>query len=312
MRIFRELNELPRFTNAIITIGTFDGVHLGHQKLISRINDLAAQKNGESVILTFHPHPRLVVYPQDTSLKLLNTIDEKIALLTTFQVHTLVVVPFSRYFSDLSPETYIADFLVKHFQPACIVIGYDHKFGKDRIGDITLLKNLSPQYGYEVIEISKQTIDDIAISSTNIRKALQDGDIHTATHLLGHSYKLTGLVVKGLQNGCKIGYPTANIQVQDVQKLIPRTGIYAVKVHYQQQVYKGMLSIGYNPTFEGKEKTIEVNIIDFNKDIYGEELTLEFIAYIRAEKKFDSIEALIVAIDADKVATQKLVTLHSI
>ena len=309
MRVFRDLSELPTFKNAVITIGTFDGVHKGHQKLIARINELASQKNGESLIVTFHPHPRLVINPQDTSLKLLNTIEEKITLLTTYHVNNIVVVPFSRHFSDLSPEPYITDFLVKKFQPACIVIGYDHKFGKDRAGDIGLLHRLGISYHYAVEEISKESVDDMAISSTKIREALQEGNIATATELLGHSYTVSGLVVKGFQNGRKLGYPTANIQTKDPNKLVPKTGIYAVKVTYQQQVFKGMLSIGYNPTFEGKEQTIEVNILDFDKDIYGEDISLEFIAYIRDEKKFDSLEALIAAIDADKLATESLVSL---
>ena len=309
MRVFKELNELPLFNNAVITIGTFDGVHKGHQKLIARINALATQKGGESLIVTFHPHPRLVINPQDTSLKLLNTIEEKIALLTAYHVHNVVVVPFSRHFSDLSPETYITNFLVKNFHPACIVIGYDHKFGKDRVGDISLLHRLGASYGYAVEEISKESIDDMAISSTKIREALQEGNIATATELLGHGYTLSGLVVKGFQNGRKLGYPTANIQVKDPNKLIPKTGIYAVKVSYGKQVYKGMLSIGYNPTFEGKEQTIEVNILDFDKDIYGEDLSIEFIAYIRDEKKFDDLPSLIAAIDADKIAAESLVSI---
>lgn len=308
MRVFHDLSQLPVFKNAVITIGTFDGVHKGHQKLIERIRTLAAQCGGESIIITFHPHPRLVINPQDRSLKLLNTIDEKIALLQTYSVDNVVVVPFSRAFSEQEADAYISDFLVKSFTPACIVIGYDHKFGKDRKGDWTLLEKHKAQYGYKLEEISKETLDDIGISSTKIRESLQTGRVEEANDLLGHAYTVSGIVVKGLQNGRKLGYPTANIQVADANKLIPQTGIYAVWVHYQGMRYQGMLSIGYNPTFDGKEQTIEVNILDFDKDIYGESLTLEFAAYIRPEKKFDSLEALIKAIDNDKLRTIELLS----
>jgi riboflavin kinase/FMN adenylyltransferase len=306
MRVFRDLHDLPDFNQAVVTIGTFDGVHKGHQKLIARINDLATQIGGESIIITFHPHPRLVINPDDRSLKLLNTIEEKIELLSAYHVDNVVVVPFSRDFSEQSAESYICDFLVRNFNPAHIVIGYDHKFGRDRAGDFTLLEKHQQEYRYHLEAISKEMLDDIAISSTKIRHSLQEGHITEANELLGHHYTVTGIVVKGLQNGRKLGYPTANIQVADANKLIPRTGIYAVKVHQSGQVYNGMLSIGFNPTFDGKEQTVEVNILDFDKDIYGEFLTLEFIEFIRGEKKFESVEELIKAIDRDKVETEKI------
>ncbi|MCW3127367.1 MAG: Riboflavin biosynthesis protein, partial [Bacteroidetes bacterium] len=277
-----------------------------HQKLISRINDIAREIGGESIIITFHPHPRLVINPDDRSLKLLNTIEEKIKLLSECHIDNVVVVPFSRDFSEQSAESYIHDFLVKNFHPAHIVIGYDHKFGRNRAGDFSLLQMHQQECGYHLEAISKEMLDDIAISSTNIRHSLQEGNITSANELLGHNYTLTGIVVKGLQNGRKLGYPTANIQVPDPNKLIPRTGIYAVKVHSEGKVYKGMLSIGFNPTFDGTEQTIEVNILNFDKDIYGESLTLEFIRYIRGEKKFDSVEDLIRAIDGDKAETERI------
>jgi len=303
MRVFRDLDHLPSFKNAVVTIGTFDGVHLGHQKLIARISALAHEHDGESIIVTFHPHPRLVINPEDTTLKLLNTTEEKVHLLSQYKVDNVVVVPFSRDFSEQEAEEYISDFLVKSFHPAYIVIGYDHRFGRNRSGDFALLQKCKEQYGYELEAISKEMLDDIAISSTNIRHALQQGNITMANDLLGHHYTLSGIVVKGLQNGRKLGFPTANIQVADPNKLIPGTGIYAVRVHYQNAIYNGMLSIGFNPTFDGKEQTIEVNILDFDKDIYGESLTLEFIQFIRQEKKFESKEELIKAIDNDKLQT---------
>lgn len=308
MHVFRDLEHLPAFKNAVVTIGTFDGVHKGHQKLISRINALAAEYGGESIIVTFHPHPRLVINPEDTSLKLLNTTDEKVALLSRYKVDNVVVVPFSRDFSEQLAENYISDFLVRSFHPSHIVIGYDHRFGKDRMGDFSLLDKFKDVYGYGLEAITKEMLDDIAISSTKIRHSLQNGEVSIANDLLGHNYTVSGIVVKGLQNGRKLGYPTANLQVADPNKLIPGTGIYAVKVHYADQIYGGMLSIGYNPTFEGKEQTIEVNILDFNKEIYGETITLEFIEFIRHEKKFDSLEQLIHAIDNDKIVIEKILS----
>lgn len=306
MHVFRDLEHLPVFKNAVVTIGTFDGVHKGHQKLIARINQLATEHGGESIIVTFHPHPRLVINPEDTTLKLLNTTEEKVHLLSQFGVDNVVVVPFSRDFSEQEAESYISHFLVRCFRPSYIVIGYDHRFGRNRSGDFSLLDKCKAEFQYELEAISKEMLDDIAISSTNIRHALADGNITIANELLGHNYTLSGIVVKGLQNGRKLGYPTANIQVADANKLIPGTGIYAVKVHYADQVYKGMLSIGFNPTFEGKEQTVEVNILDFDRDIYGESLTLEFIQFIRHEKKFDSLEDLIKAIDNDKLETERI------
>ncbi len=306
MRVFRDLNNLPSFKKSVITIGTFDGVHKGHLKLIERINFLAKQNEGESIIITFHPHPRIVINPEDKSLRLLNTIEEKISLLERYEVDNLVIVPFSRDFSEQNAEDYISNFLVKNFHPKHIVIGYDHKFGRDREGDYRLLERMKQQFGYEMEEISKEMLADIGISSSKIRNAIQNGELKLANELLGHNYTLSGTVVRGFQNGRKLGFPTANIQINDEFKLIPKKGIYAVLVYVNQTIYKGMLSIGYNPTFDGKEKTIEVNILDFDRDIYGASLTLELIDYIRDEKKFDSVEDLIAAIKNDEILSRKI------
>lgn len=309
MRVFRDLNQLPSFTNSILTIGTFDGVHKGHQKLIERIHYLANKNEGESIIVTFHPHPRLVINPQDNTLKLLNTIDEKIALLEKYGVQNLVIVPFSRDFSEQSAKDYIGNFLVKNFHPKYIVIGYDHKFGKNRSGDFHLLEQMKTEYGYGMEEITKETLEDIGISSTKIRHSLQAGDVTLASELLGHRYTITGTVIRGLQNGRKLGFPTANLQLNDEHKLIPKTGIYAVTVTDVSEptvTRNGMLSIGYNPTFNGKVQTIEVNILDFDKDIYGNTLTLEFVSHLRDEKKFDTVEALISAIKNDEARTREI------
>jgi riboflavin kinase/FMN adenylyltransferase len=310
MRVFTDLSKLPKFNNSVITIGTFDGVHKGHQQLIKRITQLAKNINGESIIVTFHPHPRLVITPQDGSLQLLNTIEEKIALLESYGIDNVVIVPFSRSFSEQSADDYIEYFLVKNFQPKQIVIGYDHKFGKNRSGDINLLRQMRHRFGYEVDEIQKETLEQITISSTKIRHALTEGNIHTANDLLGHNYTIEGLVVKGLQNGRKLGYPTANISISDAHKLVPRRGIYAAVVHHAGIKYGGMLSIGFNPTFNGNSLSVEVNILNFDKEIYGEKITIELLQYIRDEKKFESMDALTKAIDADKVAIEKVLNDH--
>ncbi|MFN8278295.1 MAG: bifunctional riboflavin kinase/FAD synthetase [Chitinophagales bacterium] len=304
MRVFHSITDLPKFNHAVITIGTFDGVHKGHQQIISRLHELRQQVAGESIIITFHPHPRLVINPQDASVQLLNTIEEKIALLEKYGVDNVVVVPFSRAFSEMEAEEYVADFLVKNFQPKAIVIGYDHRFGKNRSGGLELLEQLQARYHYHLEEIPKQELDAIAISSTKIRQALKDGETTSANDLLGHRYSISGVVVKGLQNGRKLGYPTANMQSTDNNKLIPRNGIYAARALVRGRWHGGLLSIGYNPTFNGTAKTVEVNILDFNEEIYGETIAVELIQYMRDEKKFDSIESLIAAMDADKLAIE--------
>lgn len=310
MNVFRNIDELQQFNNAVITIGTFDGVHLGHQQIISRINQIAKDNAGESVIITFHPHPRLVIQPDGQAVQLLSTPNEKIELLKKYGVNNVVIIPFSRDFSEQSAEHYIEHFLVKNFQPKHIVIGYVHKFGRDRKGDFTLLEKYKTQFGYTLEEINKQTLEDITISSTKIRHALNEGEIEQANELLGHAYTLSGIVIKGLQNGRKLGYPTANIQPDEFNKLIPKKGIYAVRVRVDERWYGGMLSIGFNPTFGGKHLSVEVNILNFSREIYGQRITIEFIQYIRDEKKFESMEALIKGIDGDKVVITAILQQH--
>ena len=303
MRVFKNLEELPKFKNTVITIGTFDGVHKGHQKILKRITDIAQSINGESILITFYPHPRFVLQPGNKDLKLLNTLDEKISLLENFGLDNLVVAPFSKGFSQMPALAYIKDFLVENFQPNTIVIGYDHHFGFNRSGDIDLLKEYQKVFQFQVEQISKETIEDIAISSTKIRKALLAGDIETSTHLLDHPYQLSGYVIKGEQIGRTLGFPTANIQLTVNYKLIPKTGVYAVMIHIQGENYKGMLNIGFRPTVEGNSKTIEVNIFDFNKNIYGEEISITLVKRLRDEKKFKNLKALKKQITSDKKET---------
>lgn len=299
MQVFKSLENLPQFKNAVVTIGTFDGVHLGHQKLLERINELAKKNDGESILITFHPHPRFVVQP-DSDLKLLNTIDEKIDLLKKYKVNNVVVAPFSKEFSNMPAISYVKDFLVENFKPHTLVIGYDHHFGKNRSGNIDLLEEYKNIFGYNVEQISKETIQDIDISSTKIREALAQGKVQTANKLLGHEYSINGFVTKGEQLGRKIGFPTANVQLLVDYKLIPKNGVYIVNVKVKNSLYKGMLNIGVRPTIEGLNKTIEVNIFDFDQDIYGEKIEVILLKYIREEQKFESLEALKQQLNKDK------------
>ncbi len=306
MRVFRNTHSLPPFNNAVVTIGTFDGVHRGHQQLIKRIHSLEESVKGESVLITFDPHPRTVVYPQEHNLHLLSSLDEKIALLEKEGIDNLVVVPFTKEFSTQSARDYVEHFLVGKFHPAIIVIGYNHSFGHHRDGNIELLKKLSLEFNFKVEEISKQIVDEIAVSSSRIRIALEEKDCELASHLLGRHYSLQGTVVEGDKIGRTIGYPTANISVTDPSKLIPADGIYAVFVTVEGKKYKGMLSIGYRPTVGGTQKTIEVNIFDFDKTIYGQTIEISFVKWLRAEEKFNSLDELKAQMHKDKTASQEL------
>jgi riboflavin kinase/FMN adenylyltransferase len=303
MKIYRNLEKLPTFKNAVLTIGSFDGVHIGHQQIIKKINNLATSIDGESVLITFHPHPRLVVSADSHNLRLINTLEEKAALLDQYKVDALIVAPFSKEFANQSPDDYIRGFLVEHFQPKIIVIGYDHKFGKNRAGNISYLRKFEEECQFKVIEISKQEVADIAVSSTKVRKALMSGEVHQAKNLLGHAFSLSGVVVKGLQLGSKIGFPTANVEVAEEHKLIPPDGIYAVYAYYDNVIYGGMLYIGNRPTIDNNLKqTIEVNIFEFDMDIYGKELKIDFIEYLRADQKFDTLEELKLQLKKDETA----------
>lgn len=291
IQIHRDLSQLPAFRRAVITIGSFDGVHIGHQFILRRVAELAKQAQGESVVISFYPHPRKVF--GDAGLRLLNTLEEKAMLLERAGIEHLVVVPFSRAFAEQSPDAYIHDFLVQSFHPHSIVIGYDHRYGKGRQGDISYLKKLESVYHYHVEEISKQEVESIAVSSTKVRHALAEGDVANAARLLGYPYFLSGVVAPGLQIGNKLGFPTANIRVEDPDKLIPPQGIYAVYVEHRASRYKGMLYIGNRPTIdEGLETTIEVNIFDFNQQIYGEPLRVSFVEFLRSDARFDSLDEL--------------------
>lgn len=303
MQIHRDIENLPAFRNAIVTIGTFDGVHLGHRQIIEKLKSEAQKNEGESVIITFYPHPRKVVSSAILGIRLLNTPAEKAELIEQLGIDHLVIVPFSDVFANMSAEEYIKDFLIEKFHPHTIIIGYDHRFGRGRMGDYKLLEKKAKEFGYRLKEISKHVLDDIAISSTNIREAVLHCDCKTASSLLGYNYFFSGEVVHGNKLGRKLGYPTANIHIADEEKIIPGNGIYAV--HAQPEGYteklKGMMSIGFRPTVDGKKRVIEVNIFDFDKEIYGQHLKVYLKKYLREEKKFETLEELVKQMDQDKL-----------
>ena len=310
MRVCKGVDNLPEFRNGILTIGTFDGVHSGHQEIIRRINKLAADINGENIILTFHPHPRMVLQQGDTSLKLLNTLEEKIALLSNYGVDNLILLAFSKEFSRMTAREYVEDFIWKKIRPRKVVIGYNHRFGNNREGDINLMRQLAEQLNFQVEEIEAQTVEDISVSSTKIRNALVEGDLETANSLLGRFYSITGKVVRGDQRGKKIGYPTANIYVRDPVKLIPASGVYAVRALVDGAVYGGMLNIGLRPTFNGQHETIEAHLFDFAQNIYGTQITIEFAGAIRKEMKFKSADELTAQLAKDKETSLKVLNEH--
>lgn len=298
MKIYNDIHEFHKIDHAVVTIGTFDGVHLGHQKIISRLQKLAKQTKGETVVLTFFPHPRMILHPEDESIKLISTMAEKAQLLENLGIDHLIITPFTRDFSNLSPQAYIKDILVDRIGMKNIVIGYDHRFGKDRKGGLPDLQHYAAIYGFQVEEISQQDINDVAVSSTKIRTALLAGDVKMAREFLGHPFSLTGEVIKGDQIGRKMGFPTANIFVKENYKLIPSDGIYAVEVDIftpnpiNQVSLKGMAYIGHRPTVHGMTRNIEVNLFDFDANLYDQSIRLNFIHFVREDQRFNSLEEL--------------------
>lgn len=293
MKIYHHLNEFIKPQCPIVTQGTFDGVHVGHRTLLKRIRDLAAEKHGEVVLLTFYPHPRKVLGGDQTKLEMLTSLDEKIMLLREFGVQHLVVHPFTAEFSKMEYDRFVQDVLVDCLGVKTLVIGYDHQFGHQRKGCMKTLRELAPGLGFEVEEIPEQEIDAIGVSSTRIRKSLQNGDVESATQLLGYRYCLSGRVVEGNRIGRTLGYPTANILPHDPDKLVPANGIYAVRVLVGEQWFNGALSIGHRPTFDNGARAIEVHILGFDAQIYGKDITLQFCHYLRPELKFTSAAELV-------------------
>ena len=309
MKIYHNIDEFHKLDYAIVTIGTFDGVHLGHQKIISRLEKLAKQNEAETVVLTFFPHPRMILHPEDENIRLITTMAEKAALLDKLGVDHLIITPFTRDFSNLSPEEYIKNILVDQIGMKHIVIGYDHRFGKNREGGLTDLQQMGPRYGFKIEEILQQDIHSVAVSSTKIRQALLRGDVETAREFLGYPFTLMGKVIKGDQIGRKMGFPTANLFVEEKYKLIPSDGIYAVEIELSEnssKKYRGMAYIGNRPTINGMARNIEVNIFDFDQDIYNQCICMHFIRFVRADQKFNSLEELRVQLIEDERITRAM------
>ncbi len=309
MKVYYNLADFEALKNAVVTSGTFDGVHLGHQKILQILRETAQKTGGESVVLTFWPHPRVVVSKDSQDLKLLSTIDEKIELLENQGVDHLLVIPFTREFSELTSEEYVKDILLKQIGTKKLVIGYDHRFGRNREGGFDYLKANSELFGIEIEEIPRQEIENLTISSTKIRQSLMIGEVSSANELLGRKYSFTGIVVKGRQLGRTIGFPTANVQVSQFYKLIPANGVYAVRTFFRNQWHEGMMNIGTRPTVDGIGRTQEVNIFNFDDDIYGETVTVEIIDYIRPEQKFNGLDELKAQILADKTKSKEILSL---
>jgi len=308
MKIHRDIDQLPTFQNAVITIGTFDGVHMGHRQIIDKLKSEAKANNGETVIITFHPHPRKVVSSAILGIRLINTLEERIELLEELGIDHLVIAPFTDAFANQPAEDYVQNFLIGKFHPHTIIIGYDHRFGRDRLGDYRLLEKMASTYNYKLKEIPKHILENISISSTNIREAILHSDISTANNLLGYEFYFSGEVVHGDKLGRKLGYPTANLKIQNEEKIIPGNGIYAVyaKSEVTAQTLKGMMSIGFRPTVDGKKRVVEVNLFDFDKEIYGQTLKVYVKKFLREEVKYDSLEALVKQIDQDKINSLKV------
>ena len=307
LKIFNSILDFKSNKKTVLTLGTFDGVHLGHQSILKKIIEAASNEDEESLVLTFFPHPRMIL-EQDSDIKLLNTIEEKASLLYKLGIDHLVIQKFDNSFSQLAPEDFVKQILVDIFNVKKIIIGYDHRFGKNRAADINDLIAFGQKYNFEVEQISAEEINDVSISSTKIRLALQAGNISLANDYLGYQYFLNGTVVKGRQLGRTIGYPTANIQVDENFKLIPAIGVYAAYAIIDDEKYFGMVNIGTNPTIGENPLTIEVNIFDFNKDIYNKKITIGFIDKIRDQQKFNSLDELKNALSNDKMITQKLIS----
>jgi riboflavin kinase/FMN adenylyltransferase len=306
VKVYKGLEEFEKLKNAIVTTGTFDGVHQGHRKILNRLIEVAKKNKGESVLITFFPHPRMVLQP-DSDLKLINTIDEKIELLREVGIDHLIIHPFTKEFSRTTSLEFVRDLLVNEIGTTKLVIGYDHHFGRNREGSFEHLKEFGPIYGFEVEEISVQDVDNVNVSSTKVRKALEDGEVDVAANYLGYSFFLQGVVVHGQKIGRELGYPTANVEIQNPYKLIPANGIYAVKVNVGNEMYNGMLNIGTRPTIEHSDKvSVEVHLFNFSEDIYGKEITVSLVQRIRSEKKFDNREALIAEMEKDKVRVEQV------
>lgn len=306
MQLVTDITHFQSSEHTVLTIGTFDGIHIGHQRIITQVVERAKEQGLLPTVLTFFPHPRMVLDPS-APIALIQTIEERAQLLASYGIAQLVIQPFSKEFAALSAQDYVRELLVGKLRAKEIIIGYDHRFGKNRSAGIEELKAFGQQYHFQVEEIPVQEVDSLSVSSTKIRQALEKGDVQTANHYLGYSFSLAGTVVHGQKLGRTLGYPTANLQIENSHKLIPKIGVYAVYMLWEGKKVFGMLSIGKNPTIEGKGESIEVYFFDFSSDLYGKEIRLYFIDFIRDEVKFPSLEALKAQLKKDEDSCKWLI-----
>lgn len=300
MKVIYDIAEFDPEKPVVLTQGTFDGVHFGHQKILKQVADEAKKVDGVSVLLTFYPHPRLVLYPDDNELKLLSTIEEKVDLVSALGIDYLIIMPFTQELSRLRADEFVRDILVEQLHLTKLIIGYDHRFGRNREGGMDEMVHFADTYGFELEEIAAQDISESIVSSTKIRQALLNGEVHLAGEYLGTPYVLRGKVEEGMQRGTTIGYPTANVRVNSSYKLIPKNGVYAVWVYIGEKKYPGMLNIGYNPTFEDKKWSVEVHLFDFNQNVYHQEIAIAFVSRTRDEQKFDNLQSLVSQLKEDE------------
>jgi riboflavin kinase / FMN adenylyltransferase len=311
VRIYHSIEDFPSDVNTIVTIGTFDGVHKGHQIIINRVNEIAKKQALESVVLTFDPHPRHVIYPDDQELRLIHTLEEKIEALSKTGVQNLVLHKFTKEFSRTESVNFIRDFLVTKLNMKYMVVGFDHHFGKNRQGTFDNLIELSDAYGFKIEKIKPQNIGEVTISSTKIRNAILEGDCKKANAYLSANFSITGKVVQGNKIGSSIGYPTANIEIENQWKILPKNGVYAVKILLKNQQYFGMLNLGNRPSISDDSFAIEVHLFDFNATIYNEELKIEFIQRIRDEQQFSDLEKLKSQLKIDEINCKQIFNLSS-
>jgi len=315
MKVHYDLTALPQFKDAIVTMGAFDGVHKGHQQIIQRMKELAQKVQGETIIITFHPHPRKVISSVPGEIKQLSNIKERIQLLEAVGIDHLVIINFDYKFSNMTADQYVEDFLYQYFKPNTVIVGYDHHFGKGRNGNIELLKTMGAKLHFQVEEIHEQLVQSEIISSTLIRNYISEQQIKKANDLLGYAYFFEGFVVRGNQLGRTIGYPTANLHINDEEKLIPSNGVYAVKVKgacTNHEILDGMMNIGIRPTVDGQKKVIEVNIFNFDQDIYEQFITVMVYEFIRGEVKFDGLDALKNQLHQDKITATAILAKYEV
>lgn len=300
MEVIFGLNKITAQRKSVLTVGTFDGVHLGHREIIKQVLDIAKQKNFTSALLTFEPHPKTVIQEYPNRIKLLTTLDEKLTILQDIGLERVFIARFTREFSEMTYKNFVEDILLQKLNASCIIVGYDHSFGRNRAGNFRELEKLSRLYAFDLKEVGPFKIGDQTVSSSKIRSYIDEGDMENANKMLGHYYSLEGIVIKGDGRGQLLSFPTANLMIENQNKLTPKEGVYAVQCGVLGKSYRGMANIGYKPTFGGVSRTVEVHIFDFSTNIYGEKISTQFIKRLREEIKFDSKEALIKQLNLDK------------